>query len=104
MASHAPSVSALRVHLANAAARAVDGSYFEILGVPSDADGDVIERAHDRLARELAALDLAAVGLPGLERDRERVLAAVDEAYAALRSARLRRAYAAALAAPEVGR
>ncbi len=98
------SASALRVHLANAAARATDGSYFEILGLDRDADGVAIERARERLRAELSGIDLAALGLVALEGERVRVLSAVDEAYVALRDERLRRAYAAALAAPEGGR
>ncbi len=98
------SAAALRVHLANAAARAADGSYFEILGIPLDADGGLVERARDRLVGEIASLDLPALGLAGLERERARILDALDEACTALRSDRLRRAYAAALAAPEGGR
>ncbi len=88
---------AVRALLRRARARAEVGSYFAILELGVDATEREIVESHRRLRRELVRLDLDALGLEELEGDRQDALAALDEALAHLRNARLRAVYAAAL-------
>jgi hypothetical protein len=89
-----PGRAALRGRIAAAHARALDGDYFAVLGVPRDAGLPEIEAAHQAAHRALmegAPLDEA------LAHERRLALEALDEARRILSVERLRRAYRAAL-------
>lgn len=81
-----------------AAALALEGDYFAILGVPRDAAAREVDRAYRGRRDELGALPLALLGLSALEQPRREALEALDEALRALSDGARRAAYAAALA------
>lgn len=89
--------AAVRTLLEAAAALALDGDYFAILGVGRQASQREVERAHAARRDELASIPLGLLGLSALEDARREALDALDEALFALRSTSRRAAYAAAL-------
>ena len=70
-----------------------EGDYFEVLGLSRDASADEVQRAHDRIARELApdAIDPALAGELGAKLDAIREV--VGEALRVLGDKRLRPRY-----------
>jgi hypothetical protein len=90
--------AAVRALIENAARAARESDYFAILGVARSARDAEIERAHGARRDELSALPLGVLGLTPLEAARADAIAALDEAYRALRDAERRARYAAALA------
>jgi CheY-like chemotaxis protein len=88
-----PSVADRRTALLARYALVEEGDYFEILGLGRDATTDEVQRAHDRIARELApeAIDPALAGEMGAKLDAIREV--VGEALRVLADKRLRPRY-----------
>ena len=88
-----PSVADRRTALLARYALVEEGDYFEVLGLSRDATDDEVQRAHDRIARELApeAIDPALAGELGAKLDAIREV--VGEALRVLGDKRLRPRY-----------
>jgi CheY-like chemotaxis protein len=88
-----PSVADRRTSLLARYALVEEGDYFEVLGLSRDASSDEVQRAHDRIARELVpeAIDPALAGELGAKLDTIREV--VAEALRVLGDTRLRPRY-----------
>jgi CheY-like chemotaxis protein len=88
-----PSVADRRTSLLARYSLVEEGDYFEVLGLSRDASTDDVQRAHDRIARELApeAIDPALAGELGAKLDAIREV--VSEALRVLGDKRLRPRY-----------
>jgi hypothetical protein len=90
----APAIPEPALHrIVAAAARAREGTYFDVLGVLSSADRVEVEEAWARQRDELVAIRLDRWDRQDLEEPRRRALEALDEARDVLRVDRWRRLY-----------
>ena len=74
-----------------------EGDYFELLGLPREATGHEVRRAHQALTRELSARSLDVEVVAELEHELRAIREVLDEGARVLGDARLRRRYQAHL-------
>lgn len=71
-----------------------DADYFSILGLPKNASGDDVRRAHERLSQEFDPLKFSGHADPSLQQRAQAVASLIDEAARALSDERQRIEYA----------
>lgn len=77
---------------------ALEGDYFDILGISRNATSRQVKEAHQLLIKALTHLDLGSLGLEDLEGPRDEAVEAIEDAFEVLRHERLRKLYIAGLA------
>ncbi|MFK7999812.1 MAG: hypothetical protein AB8H86_09455 [Polyangiales bacterium] len=88
----------LRSRIERAHALALEGDYFDILGISRNATSRQVKEAHQLLIKALTHLDLESLGLEDLEGPRDEAVEAIEDAFEVLRHERLRKLYIAGLA------
>lgn len=94
----AANADSLRTRIGRAHALALEGDYFDILGISRNASSRQVKEAHQLLIKALTHLDLGALGLEDLEGPRDEAVEAIEDAFEVLRHERLRKLYIAGLA------
>lgn len=94
----AANADSLRSRIERAHALALEGDYFDILGIARNATSRQVKEAHQLLIKALTHLDLESLGLEDLVGPRDEAVEAIEDAFEVLRHERLRKLYIAGLA------